>query len=76
MAKQMLSFIQPNLSNLLCGFMEGFRTQHALFRIVEMFSRTIDQSGIVGVVLTDLSKAYDCLGPDLLISKNGSLWLQ
>ena len=69
MATQMLSFIQPNLSNLLCGFREGFSTQHALFRVVEMFRRTIDQSGIVGVVLKDLSKAYDCLSHDLLIAK-------
>ena len=69
MAKQMLSFIQPNLSNLLCGFREGFSTQHALFRVAEMFRRTIDQSGIVGVVLMDLLKPYDCLSHDLLIAK-------
>ena len=65
----MLSFIQPNLSNLLCGFREGFSTQDALFRVVEMFRRTIDQSDIVGVVLMDLLKAYDCLSRDILIAK-------
>ena len=57
MAKQMLSFIQPNLSNLLCGFRENFSTQHALFHVVEMSCRTINQSGIVGVVQMDLLKA-------------------
>ena len=72
MAKQMLSFIQPNLSNLLCGFREGFSTQHALFHVLEMFRRTIDQSGIVGIVQTDLPKASDCLSHDSLIAKNGS----
>ena len=69
MAKQMLSFIQPNLSNLLCGFREGFSTQHALFHVVEMFHRSFDQSGILGVVLMDLSKAYDCLSHYLLVAK-------
>ena len=45
----------------LCGFREGFSTQNSLFRVLEMLRKTIDQSGIVGVVLMDLSKAYDLI---------------
>ena len=35
MYSQMLPFIKPKLSNLLCGFREGYSTQHALLRLVE-----------------------------------------
>ena len=35
MYSQMLPFIRPKLSNLLCGFREGYSTQHDLLRLVE-----------------------------------------
>ena len=34
MLSQMLPFIRPSLSDLLCGFREGYSTQHALIRLV------------------------------------------
>ena len=66
---QMLLFIRPKLSNLLCGFKEGYSAQHALIRLVETCKKCLDSDGVTGMVLTDLSKAYDCLPYDLLKAK-------
>ena len=69
MGNQMLSFVQSFLSPLTCGFREGYSTQHALLRLIEACNKSIDSGGIAGVVLTDLSKAFDCLDHELLIAK-------
>ena len=47
----------------------GNSTQHALFRAIESWKRCLDSKGIVGTILMDLSKAYDCIPHDLLIAK-------
>ena len=54
---------------MLCGFRKGHNTQHALLRLLHHWQKALDNSNIVGTVLMDLSKAYDCLPPDLLIAK-------
>ena len=62
-------YFQDKLSEILCGFREGYSTQHALIRLIEQWRKCLDASGIVGTILMDLSKAYDCLPHDLLIAK-------
>ena len=66
---QMEGFLKPILSSLLSGFREGYSTQHSLVRVIEAWRRSLDSSGIVGTILMDLSKAYDCIPHDLLIAK-------
>ena len=61
MQDQMLPFVQSFLSPLLCEFREGYGTQHALLHVVETCKKSIDSGGVAGAVLTDLSKAFDCL---------------
>ena len=60
-----LSFLSP----LLCGFREGYGTQHALLRLIETCKKTLDKGGFAGALLMDLSKAFDCLNHELLIAK-------
>ena len=39
------------------------------FRLIQSWKKELDNSGLVGTILMDLFKAYDCLPPDLLIAK-------
>ena len=43
--------------------------QHLLLRFTEKWRKYLDQNKIVGALLMDLSKAFDCLPHDLLIAK-------
>ena len=67
--KQLIPFLESRFSNLLCGFRQGYSTQHAMLRLLHHWQKALDNSNIVGTVLMDLSKAYDCLPHDLLIAK-------
>ena len=48
---------------------EGYSAQHPLIRVIEKWRKCLDNSGIVGTILMNLSKAYECLFHDLLIAK-------
>ena len=37
--------------------------------MLEKWKRSVDNSKMLGALLTDLSKAFDCLGHELLIAK-------
>ena len=69
LSQQIVPFMVPNFSNLLCAFRENHSSQHALLRLVKQCRKSLDKKGIVGMVLMDLSKAFDCLPHDLLIAK-------
>ena len=56
-------------SPLLCGFRKGHSTHHALLKILLNWQKSLDNKGVVGAVLMDLSKAFDTLPHDLLIAK-------
>ena len=47
-------------------FRKAYSTQHALFKLLQ---KKPDKSGLVGTILMDLSKAYECLPHDLIIAK-------
>ena len=69
MDKQIVTYITPFLSSLLCGFRKGYNAQHALVRLLEKFKISLDEGGKARAVLMDLSKAFDCIRHDLLIAK-------
>ena len=57
------------LNKLLCGFRKAHSTQHALFKLLYSWQKELDNSGFIGIILMDLSKAYNCLPHDLIIAK-------
>ena len=66
---QINQYMQDKLSIFLCGFRKGMSTQNCLLFMVEKWRRHLDKSEKAGVLLTDLSKAFDCLWHDLLVAK-------
>ena len=66
---QMEAFFKDKFSMYLCGFRKGYSTQYALTHLLYKWQKCLDKSGIVGTLLMDLSKAYDCLPHDLIIAK-------
>ena len=69
MADQLDKYFGPIFSNLLCGFRKRYSTQHALLQLLRSWQKSLDEGNVVGTILMDLSKAYDCLPHDLLIAK-------
>ena len=69
MSKQLSTFFENILSKFQCGFKNGYSTRHCLLRILEKWTFAVDNNEAFGALLTDLSKAFDCLSHDLLIAK-------
>ena len=66
---QMSTFFDNNFLNQRCGFRKRCSTQHCRLVILETWKRSVDKGNVFGVLLTDLSKAFDCLNHELLTAK-------
>ena len=54
---QLGKYMDTFLNKLLCGFRKAHSTQHALFKLLQRWQNELDNSGLVGTILMDLSKA-------------------
>ena len=65
--------IYPNLNKIFSkyqrSFRKGFSAQHCLIAMIEKWRQSLDSGGQAAAVLTDLSKAFDCIDHQLLIAK-------
>ena len=52
-----------------CGFRKGINPQHCLIAMLEKWNLRKDKGDSFGALLTDLSKAFECLSHELLIAK-------
>ena len=66
---QLYEFAENILNSIICGFRKAHSTQHALFQLLESWQKEKDNRSFAGTILMDLSKAYDCISPELLIAK-------
>ena len=69
MYDQIFIYINNYLSDYLCGFRKGYNTQACLIAMLEKWKKALDKGNNAGALLTDLSKAFDCLNHELLIAK-------
>ena len=66
---QMSTFFDNILSNQQRGFRKGYSTQHCLLVMLETWKRSVDKGKVFDALLTDLSKAFDCLDHELLTAE-------
>ena len=69
MFKQISEFFEIIFSKSQCGFRKGHSTQQCLLAMLEKWKRSVDSGKAFGALLTDLSKAFDCLAHELLIAE-------
>ena len=69
MYNQIKCYMKNYLSPYIFGFRKAHSTEQCLNTMQENWKKALDCNKIVGAVLTDLSKAFDCLNYDLLIAK-------
>ena len=65
----MYPYLNQIFSNYQCGFRKGYNAQHCLMAMIEKWRKFLDIESHAGALLTDLSKAFDCIDHELLIVK-------
>ena len=69
MCKQLSNHFDNIFSKLQYGFRKGFGAQHCLLLMIDRWKKAVDSNKVFGAILTDLSKALDCICHDLLVAK-------
>ena len=59
--QQMYEYFEKIFSKYMCGFRRGHSTQHCLLYMLEKLKKPRDMGLATGILLTDLTKAFDCI---------------
>ena len=73
-SKQILEFFESILLKFQGSFRKGYGTQHCILVMLETWKEATDNNKTFGALLTDLSKAFNCLSQDLFIAKLHAYW--
>ena len=65
----LVSSMNQHISNLVSAYRKNYSSHHVLIRLLEEWTKCLDNNYVVGGVLMDMSKAFDCVPHDLLIAK-------
>jgi exonuclease III len=69
LADQLSSYMDPIFNPMLSGFRRGFGCHSVLTKLIEDWKAALDKRETVGVVLLDMSKAFDSIDHALLLKK-------
>ena len=69
LCKQISTFFEDFLSKYQCEFRKGHSAQHCLLALIEKWKQSVDHGKAFQMLLTDLSKAFDCRLHSLFIAK-------
>ena len=58
-----------NISPFISAYRKNYNTQHVMIRLFEECREHLDKNHVVGGVLMDLFKTFDCFPHDLLPAK-------
>ena len=65
----MSAYFDEIFSKYQYGFRKGYSSQQYLLALLEKWKAAVDKGKVFGALLTDLSKAFDCLNHELLVAK-------
>ena len=65
-------YMDKFLCKYQCGFRTGYSAQHCILAMLREKKKAVDRGHLFGAVLTNFSKAFDCLSHDLIIIKLNS----
>ena len=66
---QLILSMESYFSLMVSANRKNYNTQHSINHLVEEWREHLDQDFVVGPLLIDLSKAFDCIANDVLFAK-------
>ena len=69
MYSQLYNYLKNTLFSSQCDFKKDYSAQHCPLVMIKNFKEAIDRGDKFSALLTDLSKAFDCINHSLLIAK-------
>ena len=63
------NFTDKVLSKFVSTYRKYYSSNHVLLKLIKDWKKSLDDKNIIGAVLVDLSKAFDCIPHDLHVAK-------
>ena len=67
--KQIDTFMTTKFSPYLCGFRKNHNAQYLLLKMIETWKKHLDKGEKIGVILMNLSKAFNTINHSVLLAK-------
>ena len=66
----MYTYLDNSFPKRQCSFRKGYNAKHRLIAMIERMKEACDKNKSCASAVTDLSKGYNCLKQNLLITKS------